>query len=215
MRIYDISRTLSETIAVWPNDVPFRARWSTRIDQDSSVNVGAIAMSTHAGTHVDAPLHYQEDGAPIEDVDLETLVGPCYVVQITDVRAVTVRNVAMLDFTGVPRILFKTRSSDLGDDVFDEDFVHIEPAAIRYLSQRGVVLIGTDAPSVDAFNSAALPTHHELARAGIVNLENLYLRDVTPGLFHLTALPLKLTGLDAAPVRAILTPPPDPRGASH
>lgn len=215
MKIYDITRTLSETIAVWPDDRPFAGRWSARIGRGSSVNVAAFEMSTHAGTHVDAPLHFQEDGASVDQLLLEAFVGPAYVVNVDDASAVLVRHVESLDFTGVPRVLFQTRSSNVANDVFDEHFVSIGPETIRFLASRGVVLIGTDAPSVDPFASNELPAHHELARAGIVNLENLLLRDVEPGLFHLIALPLKLAGLDAAPVRAILVPVPGTRGASH
>lgn len=215
MKIYDITRSLTGRLAVWPDDRPYAAHWSSRIADGSPVNVGAFEMSTHAGTHVDAPLHFKEDGDSVDHLQLEAFFGLSYVVEVRDARAVDVRHVEGLDFTGVPRVLFKTRSSAVADDVFDRDFVWIEPATIRFLATHGIVLIGTDAPSVDSFESRDLPAHHELARMGMVNLENLFLRDVDPGLFHLTALPLKLTGTDAAPVRAILTPPQVPRSASH
>lgn len=215
MRIYDISRSLTDRVAVWPGDQPFAARWSARIAEGSSVNVGAFEMSTHAGTHVDAPLHYLEGGASVDQIALESFIGPAHVIDVGDADAVAVGHVEMLDFTGATRILFKTRSSYVDDDIFNGDFAYIEPATIRYLAKCGVVLIGTDAPSVDPFDSISLPAHHELAQAQMVNLENLWLSEVEPGKYHLTALPLKLGHLDAAPVRAILVSSPGSPGASH
>lgn len=217
MKIYDITRTLSATLAVWPGDQPFASRWSARIEDGSSVNVGAMKMSTHAGTHVDAPLHYLQNGDSVDRIPLETFVGAAYVVDAGQVQSIGIRHVEELDFTGVPRVLFKTRASDAADEVFQEDFTYIEPEIIAFLSAHGVSLVGTDAPSVDPFDSASLPTHRELARCGIANLENLFLKNVTAGLYHLIALPLNVSGLDAAPVRAILTPlgERDTPGASH
>lgn len=206
MRIYDITRTLSESLAVWPDDQPFRVRWTARIADGSSVNVGSIQMSTHAATHVDAPFHYDDDGLQTDAFDLDVFLGPTFVTDIRGMRAVEVRHVEQLDFTGVPRILFKSIASERPDAEFSTDFPHIEPATVHYLAARGVVLIGTDAPSVDPFDSTDLPAHHELARCGIVNIENLYLRDVTPGIYHLAALPMKVAALDAAPLRAVLMP---------
>ncbi len=206
MKIYDITRTLTDRLAVWPEDRPYAPHWSARIAEGSSVNIGAFEMSTHAGTHVDAPLHYKVDGAPVDDLPLDAFIGPAFVVEIHDADAIGVHHIESLDFTDVPRVLFKTRSSAVPDNTFDQNFVSIEPTTIRFLAERRVVLIGTDAPSVDPFDSSDLPAHHELARSGIVNLENLSLSGVHSGLFHLTALPLKLSGLDASPVRAILTP---------
>ena len=216
MRIYDITRTLSASLAVWPDDQPFRARWTARIADGASVNVGSIQMSTHAGTHVDAPLHYDDEGASTDGFDLGAFLGPAFVLDVRGEEVVEVRHVEHLDFSGVRRVLFRTSASETPDAEFSTDFAHIDPAAVRYLGAHGVVLIGTDAPSVDRFDSEDLPAHHELARCGIVNLENLYLRDVTPGLYHLTALPLKIAALDAAPLRAVLTPADDdPPGPSH
>ena len=205
MRIYDITRTLSESLAVWPDDQQFRVRWTARIAEGASVNVGSIQMSTHAATHVDAPLHYDDDGPSTDAFDLEVFLGPTFVLDVSGEEAVEVRHVEQLDFTGVPRILFKTIASERPDAEFSRDFPHIDPATVHYLAARGVVLIGTDAPSVDPFDSTDLPAHHELARCDIVNIENLYLRGVAPGIYHLTALPMKVAALDAAPLRAVLT----------
>jgi len=171
------------------------------MEEGASVNIGAIAASVHAATHADAPLHYQSDGAPIGELPLHHFVGPAQVVDVGDAPTITTRHVQNLD---APRVLFHTSHSGVSDDEWSEAFPPIDASAIDALGHRGVVLIGTDAPSVDPVDSKGLPAHHALARAGIVNLENLCLSDVAPGTYTLVALPLKIDGADAAPVRAVL-----------
>ena len=204
MEMYDITRSLSPAVAVWPGDRAFSAEWSARIDEGSAVNVGAFAMSTHAGTHADAPLHFRGDGLPIDKVPLSHFVGPVIVVEISDEEAVEVLHVEGIDFGEVRRVLFKTRASEVPDSSFATDFVYVNPNVVRFLGAKGIVLIGTDAPSVDPFDSRELPAHQALAHHGIVNLENLNLSGVEPGHYQLFALPLKIVGLDASPVRAVL-----------
>ncbi len=205
MKLIDVTRPMSPGIAVWPGDMPFTPFWSARIEKGSSVNVGGVTLSTHTGTHADAPLHFLSDGKPIDEFPLGRFFGQAEVVEIEqDAEAISTVHVVHLDSEKVERVLFKTRSSQVPADKWEPDFVHIEPAVIEFLGARGVVLIGTDAPSVDPAESKSLPAHHCLARHGIVNLENLYLRDVMPGRYDLIAFPVKLVGLDAAPVRAVL-----------
>ena len=200
MAIIDISRTLSPQTATWPGDRAFKPSWTLRLDEGDAVNVGAISLSLHTGTHVDAPLHVDEDGAAVTRLPLDAFIG----------SAVTGREVIrrdMIDQQAVslpPRVLFKTASSHVSTHTWSDDFPSIAPAAIEWLSEQGVVLIGTDAPSVDPANSTALKAHHALKRCGIVNLEGLFLRDVDPGMYQLVAFPLKLEGMDASPVRAVL-----------
>ena len=204
MKVYDITRPVSPKIAVWPGDRPFRAEWSARIDEENPVNVGAISLSTHTGTHADAPLHFSNSGQSIDQIPLSRFIGSACVVDIGDSGPIDVTHVQELDLRDVPRVLFRTKASGHSEESFHHDFAWIRPEVVHYLGQRGVVLIGTDAPSVDPFDSKDLPAHHALAAEGIVNLENLYLRDVSPGRYQLYALPMKLMGLDGAPVRAVL-----------
>lgn len=204
MEMYDITRSLSPEVAVWPGDRPFKMEWTAKIGDESSVNVGAFEMSTHAGTHADAPLHFQPRGISIDRVPLSHFVGPALVLEIRAAEAVELHHVDGIDFGEVQRVLFKTRASELPDSSFRRDFVYIAPEVVRYLGEKGIVLIGTDAPSVDPFDSKDLPAHHALAENSIVNVENLSLSGVDAGRYQLFALPLKIVGLDAAPVRAIL-----------
>lgn len=204
MKVIDISRALTPAIAVWPGDQPFEHAWTARIEHGSTVNLSAIHLSTHTGTHADAPLHFLDDGAPLDQLSLAQFIGPCLVIDAGNAAAITPDLVAANDAERAPRLLFKTRHSSVPDTQWDPHLVPFLPAAIDRMGAQGVVLIGTDAPSVDPADSKTLDAHKALARNGIVNLENLWLKDVEPGVYQLVALPLKLSGVDAAPVRAVL-----------
>ena len=203
IEIADISQPLDELTAPWPGDVPFRRQWTARIEEGSSVTLGAFHMSAHLGTHADAPLHYQRGGAPAEKLPLHAFIGPAEVVAVQD-DAVRPAHIASLEVEAAPRVLFKTRASGGTAQQWSDDFAPILPETIEALAASGALLVGTDAPSVDPADSKTLPAHHALVKSGLVNLENLALGGVSPGRYWLSALPLRLKGMDAAPVRAVL-----------
>lgn len=204
MKIYDISRTISPAIAVWPGDQRFEHRWTMQIQNGASVNLGAITLSVHTGTHADAPYHFMEDGVQISQLALEKFIGPAFVVEVRDAPQIKPEHVRSLDFSHVKRALFKTKASYLEDPLWDNDFISLATETAEFLGKQGVQLVGMDSPSVDPMTSKTLDTHKMLARYGIVNLENLNLAQVSTGEYQLIALPLKLKGLDASPVRAVL-----------
>ena len=204
VKVIDISRALTPAVAVWPGDQPFEHTWTARIEHGSTVNLSAIHLSTHTGTHADAPLHFLDGGAALDQIPLLQFVGPCLVIDVGDTEAIAPQHVAANDEQQIPRLLFKTRHSQVADTHWDPHLVPFLPEAIDRMGLQGVVLVGTDAPSVDPADSKTLDAHKALARNGIVNLENLSLNDVEPGRYQLVALPLKLSGVDAAPVRAVL-----------
>lgn len=203
MAIYDVTRTVSPQIAVWPGDPPFSFRWAMRIDRGDAVNVSTITMSAHTGTHVDAPYHYEDAGAVLADMPLDIHIGPATVVEL-DVRGeIRPEHFAALDLGRVERLLIKTHASLRADNEWEEDFPYLSVAAAEALGRAGVRLFGTDAPSVDPQHSKTIDAHHALYRGNVAILEALQLRDVPPGEYELIALPLKLQ-LDASPVRAVL-----------
>lgn len=203
MEPIDITRPLSPSTAVWPGDRSVEWSWTMRMEEGNSVNVGALAASTHSATHADAPLHVASDGAAIHDLSLSAFAGPAHVIEITG-PAVTAADV---DDLTASRVLFRTSCSDLGPGEWPETIVPILPEAVQRCAEQNVVLVGTDAPSVDPLDSTALNAHHALIQHGIVNLEGLDLSGVDPGRYTLVALPLKIQGADAAPVRAALFEP--------
>ena len=208
-KIYDISRRLHPGLAVWPGDAPFTPTWTARLGLESPVNISAFSMSTHAGTHVDAPLHYQAEGASVDQYPLLQFIGPCQVLHLHDDRPIGREKIGR--WAGgerlAPRVLVRTRVSEGTPNAWEPDFPAFLPEAVAALAAQGVVLVGTDAPSVDPVDSKALAAHHAFATHGIANLENLWLADVPEGRYTLLALPLPVAGLDAAPVRAVLMVP--------
>ena len=204
-RIIDISQPVDASVGVWPGDTPFSAEFTWSLAGGDACNVSRVTTSPHNGTHADAPLHFL-DGAPgIGDVPLDAYLGPCVVVDGPREGAILPEHVADVDVGATPRVLVRTRDEN-GTD-FPERFVSFSPEAARALVDRGAVLLGLDTPSVDAVDSKDLPAHHTLLPTRTAILENLQLAHVEAGVYELIALPLRWTGLDASPVRAVLRTP--------
>ena len=212
MKIWDISRTLSNDFAEWPGDEPFHYRLTNGIAKGASVNLGAVSMSVHNGTHADARFHFDMNGESIEKMPLETYVGRVTVVDLSQTfsRLKEKHLITIEDFrphaeeiAATSRLLVKTgRWSD--STVFPERIPVVAADVPAWLQKNGVKLLGVDLPSMDEIDSKSLQNHHALARAGIAIIESLDLSHVAPGIYNFAALPLKIAGADAAPVRAVL-----------
>ena len=203
MKVYDISRDLTPSMAVWPGDQPFERDWTSSIEKGDPANVGRMRLSLHAGTHADAPFHFRPEEATIDRLNLSIFVGPALVIDVGDVASIGADAIAGITELP-PRVLFRTLQSNRPDDQFDPEFPPVQPDLAPILAENGVVLIGTDSPSVDPFDSEGMTSHHVLADNGIHILENLQLSRIKPGVYLLVAAPLKLTGMDGSPVRALL-----------
>lgn len=202
-RLLDVSVAIRPGTPEWPGDTPFSCGWSARIADGSSVNLTALTMSPHVGTHADAPLHVR-DGAPAsETLRLEAFVGPAFIVDV----AGPPRDLGEELLERVPedtrRLLLRTGHSIAGGR-FPADWPALSAACARALASRGLWLLGVDAPSVDRRDSKRLEVHHALFDGGACVVENLDLADAPAGDCTLLALPLRVAGLDAAPVRAAL-----------
>ena len=204
MTLIDISPSLRIGMGVFPGDAAFAVGQTFTIGPDCPVNVTSITMSTHCGAHVDAPLHYDPAGDSIDMLDLRDFIGPARVI---DARG----KEPLCDFEEIaaaldgapPRLLFRLMGR--GDGLaWPTGFRALAPETVEHLAQLGTRLIGVDVPSIDPETSKSLPSHMVCRRHDLRIVENLVLADVTPGDYELIALPLKLGGLDAAPVRAVL-----------
>lgn len=204
MTFYDISQTLGEGMAVWPGDQEYRFGWTMRIADCGSSNVSALNVGAHTGTHIDAPLHLFDSGADVASLPINSCVGRARVFSLASKKRITVADLLPLDWHGVERVLFKTWPGNAPESRFEPDFVSIDESAAEFLVKHRIVLVGTDAPSVDPFESKDLPSHKILLGSGIVILEGARLGEVPQGDYQLICLPLKLSGLDGSPVRAIL-----------
>lgn len=211
MTIFDISRPLFNGLAPWPGDTAFRYELKWKMAEGATVNVGAVEMGVHNGTHADAPFHFQTDGNTIDQVPLDTYVGDTVVLDLTErfqdgrYEEITIADLASsaeaLD--AAPRLLLKTGAwSD--PKKFPATIPVITADVPQWLQSRKVKLLGLDLPSVDPIDAKVLVNHHALAAAGIAIVESLDLSEVNAGVYHFSALPLRISGGDAAPVRAIL-----------
>ena len=201
--IIDISPELDEKTAVWPGDVAFSRSWQMEISQGANLDLSSISTTVHIGAHADAPSHYSGTGGSIDTVSLEPYLGPCQVIEVFGVDLIKPEHISQAKLENGSRLLFKTNSFP-NPKKFNENFTALSPEVVDLMGSRGVVLVGLDTPSVDPFDSKDLEAHKKLLHHGIANLEGLLLKDVEEGFYELIALPLKLVGFDASPVRAIL-----------
>lgn len=204
MTLIDISPLVDPGIGVWPGDTPYTHTRNLDMAAGANLTLSEIRTTVHVGAHADAPNHYVAAGADIASRKLEYYVGPCVVI---DVEGIGARRIVPRDLgakrIAAPRVLFRTNTFR-DPRRWNNDFASLSPDLVEFLHERGVVLIGIDTPSVDPFESKALEAHNALARFDMANLEGLVLDHVAEGQYELIALPLRLHGADASPVRAVL-----------
>ncbi len=206
MTLIDISPALGAETPVFPGDTSFRAVRTWTLGGDCPVNVSKFETTTHIGAHADAPLHYDADGAPIDRVPLDAYIGPCTVIHAFDVRrhlGVEQLKTAVQGRAINPRVLIRFYPAAPQSE-WDVGFPAISADAIHWLADRGVILIGVDTPSLDPQSSKLMDAHRAVFARDLRILEGLVLDDAPEGDYELIAPPLKLAGLDAAPVRAVL-----------
>jgi arylformamidase len=210
MSLIDISPALRVGMAVFPGDAAYRVAQTFTIGPGCPVNVGSIAMSTHCGAHADAPLHYDAEGASIDRLELGDFIGPARVIDARGENPLCSFEEIASALDGAPtRLLFRLMDR-IDAMVWPSGFRALAADMVERLALRGTRLIGVDVPSVDPETSKDLPSHMACRRHDIRIVENLVLADVEPGDYELIALPLKLEGLDAAPLRAVLRRLPQP-----
>ena len=211
MQIFDVSRALANDLAPWPGDTPFHFELKWKMAEGATVNVGAVEMGVHNGTHADAPFHFAEGAETIDRMPLETYLGDAVVVDLTRLfatdrtRLITIADIesCAVALESAPRLLLKTGVWN-DSKIFPEAIPVIAADVPEWLRARKVKLIGLDLPSVDPIEAKKLVNHHALAAAGIAIVESLDLSAIEAGTYHFSALPLRIKGGDAGPVRAIL-----------
>lgn len=202
-RIWDITPPLDARTPVFPGDTPLSVRWLSRLESGAGANVSEIVLTPHVGAHADAPLHLDSAADDVASLRLETFIGRCLVVDLSEeVSTEPIGPEALSASTFPARILFKTREKRPA--AWTPDFRALSPALVRRLAEEGVALVGTDAPSVDPAESELLVSHRIALANRMTILENLDLAGVPAGEYELIALPLALKGVEASPVRAVL-----------
>ena len=201
--IFDISPPISDKTKVWPGDTPPTRAVLCDLRQGANITLSTLRSTVHVGAHADAPSHYGVDGAAIHERSLDLYLGPCEVVRVAAVRGTRVTPDLLPRPIRAERVLIATGTFP-DPEAFNEDFAALAPELVEYLHRMGVKLVGIDTPSVDLFASKNLPSHLTFLRYDMAILEGLVLKDVPEGMYELIALPLKLVGYDASPVRAVL-----------
>jgi arylformamidase len=197
MEIFDVSVPIWPGMITYPGDPEVQMERVVSIEHGDIANLTRLDFGVHTGTHVDAPLHFIDQGAGADALPLELFLGPC---EVVDATAANVEIGPDAVPGNVERVLFKTRNSELWErDGFDEDFVRIGLAAAQRLVEQGVRLVGVDYLSV-----GEPQTHETLLGAGIAAIESLELRGIEPGPYQLVCLPLRIVDSDGAPARAVL-----------
>lgn len=207
-KLIDISVPLRDGMAHWPGDVPFTRIQRTRIGEDHAVsNDSLLVMSAHCGTHVDAPRHFFPEGSTVEAMELSLLVGPAYVADCTAWQGHLTEEAFAGVPSGVERLLVKTGNGKATlSSAFSEHFIGLTESGALWLKRRGIRLFGLDYFSIGALDDGSIARAHRafLSQVGAVALEGLCLSEVEAGWYELICLPLKLSGCDGAPCRAIL-----------
>lgn len=203
MPLIDISPLISSSIAVWPGDTPFRRVVNCSQADGANLELSEITTTVHVGAHTDAPSHYTHPGEDISQRGLERYYGPCQVITVEVARGDRVLPADIPVAIRAPRVLLNTGSFPDPDN-FNTDFNSLSPELIDWLGEQGVELVGLDTPSIDPFESKALESHRAVAARDMAILEGVVLSEVPDGMYTLIALPLRIAGADASPVRAAL-----------
>jgi arylformamidase len=205
----DVTATLDPAkTPVYEGDAPMKFDFLKDMRKGDNFTLSVYSLGAHSGTHIDAPMHFIANGAPIDQVPLDRLIGAGRVIDIPDsVRAIDAAELNRHDWRSAKRVLFRTRSTLRGwmdSAEFHKDFAYIAPDAAQVLADAGVLLVGVDYISAEQFGAPAPRTHQILLGRGIPIVEGLDLRPVPAGDYDVIVLPLKVAGHEGAPARAIL-----------
>ncbi len=205
----DVTATLDPAATpVYEGDAPMKFDFLKDMRKGDALTLSVYSLGAHSGTHIDAPMHFVRDGASIDRVPLEPLIGPARVIDIPDsVQAIDAAALNRHEWRGAQRVIFRTRSSLRGwmaSPIFHRDFAYIAPDAAQLLADAGVQLVGIDYISAEQFGAPAPLTHRILLGKGIPIVEGLMLEGVRAGDYNVIVLPMKVAGHEGAPARAVL-----------
>lgn len=198
----DITQTLDERIASWPEDTPFHYSLPVTKAKSGSVNIGKIETSTHIGTHIDAPFHFDDEGIKVDELNIDRYIGDAAVIEVMDKKEITAEDLKVSDISGTILLIKTKREADR--EYFPSEVPVLSADAVDYIARIGVQLFGVDVLSVDDIDSKTLDIHHKLHQNDIMIIENVVLEEVKPGLYDFIALPLKIKDADGSPVRAAI-----------
>ena len=205
MKLYDATLVIHEKMVVFPGDPPFKKKPLSRIRSGDSFNLSAITMGTHLGTHVDPPAHFIDKGTTVDQIALNTLVGPGVVADLRGCAQIDRRALEQAAVAAYERVLLKTDNGPLLlASSYQQDGVYLTEDGAGYLVDSGVRLVGIDCLSIEHPESPGSPVHHLLLEAGVLVVEGVLLVDIPPGEYEIFCLPLNIKDADGAPARVLL-----------
>lgn len=209
-KLIDVTVPMRPRMPQWDGEEVFAATPLSRTPDDVS-NVLHLTMTSHTGTHVDAPRHFIHDGATLDQIPLDRWVGPCLVVDFAALdQDITADDLMLTEIPdGTERLIFKTRNSALwssSPDAFVHDYIALAPSGAEWLVESNVGLLGIDYLSIGSVRPDGVETHLTLLGNGVVIVEGLNLSTVAAGHYELLCFPLNLAGSDGAPARVALRP---------
>jgi arylformamidase len=200
---YDITPPITPKLAVWPGDTSLSREVLNDMARGDNITLSTLRATMHLGAHADGPNHYGEDAPAIDKRELDYFLGFCQVIRVEVARATRILPEMLPGEVTTSRVLFATGTFPDPEN-WNRDFAALGVELVDFLHERGVITVGIDTPSVDLFESKDLPAHKAILRCNMSILEGLVLKDVPEGTYELIALPLRLVGFDASPVRAVL-----------
>jgi arylformamidase len=204
--VYDISSPL-DAVPAYPGDRQFSQEWMSRLVEGADYNLSALTLSSHAGTHLDAPAHILKNGRTLDQYPINRFIVPAEVISVEGIESITPSVLNGLKKNKGEALLFKTLNSRRGilrSKIFSEEFVYLSLEAAKLCVSSGVSLIGIDSLSVDKFEDTSLPVHHALLENDVLILEGIDLSEVVCGKYTLICLPLSVKDAEASPARAVL-----------
>jgi arylformamidase len=205
--LYDISVLTGPESINYPGDTEFRREEVSSIRRGSPFNLSKLVMSAHTGTHIDTPAHFIERAETIDQYPVNDFILPARVIEIEDKDCIKVQELSEHEMVEGEAVLFKTDNSASGrcrSGLFSERYVYLSGEAAEYCVQKRVRLVGIDYITIDLPGDDAFPVHHRLLGNNILILEGIDLEKVPPGRYILSCLPLRISGAEASPVRAVL-----------
>lgn len=206
--IIDISLPLHSKLPFWPGSPGFKLVHSTRLEDGAPSNNSKIESDVHAGTHIDAPLHFIRNGRSIDQLPLELLIGPAFLAHLPDVDSITDKVLEEIPLDrGTKRLLLRTKNSNLWKNSvqkFNSEYVAITPEAARWIVNHEIQVVGIDYLSIQLYHDKTSATHEILLENNIIVVEGLNLECVEQGVYEFICLPINIQGAEGAPARAIL-----------
>jgi arylformamidase len=204
-KLIDVTVPLRHGIPTFPGNPEFALEPIKRIADGGSSNVSRLVLGTHTGTHLDAPKHFIDDGASVEALPLNLLIGRTRVVEVDKRGPITADDLAAAGLREDLRVLLRTPNSALwNSSTFHEDYAHLTDGAARYLVAQGVKLVGIDYLSIEQFKKPGAPAHRTLLSNEVIIIEGLNLAEAEAGMYEMYCLPLPVAGGDGAPARVVL-----------